>query len=436
MKLTKTKIDRFTYEGNNNSRDIRWGDNPHGLGLRIYPSGRKAFILSYRVNGRKRLLTLGTYGVITLDEAQKKARKAIGNLDTNDPLEERQKATQGETVKELCRAYLERHAKVEKKSWQDDERRINNRIIPLWGNLKAINIKRSDVAAIHSKIGKNHRYEANRLLALISKIFELGRVWGFTPDNHINPAGDIDHFKEKKRDRWVTHEELPKLAEAIDEEANIHAKYALWLYLLTGARKTEILTAKWNDLDWTRKELRLPDTKSGNSHTIPLSEAALAILKRIPRIDGNPHIIPGLKTGSHLVNISKPWSRVRSSATVKLWAENNDKAASLIETLTKALERQPSTKEVRNAATFDLPSGMEDVRLHDLRRTVGSWLAQSGNSLHLIGRVLNHTNQSTTAIYARLGQDQAREALEQHGTQILNVAKGEKAEIVTLKSIK
>ncbi len=396
MKLTKRAIDAMQYGGDGNARDVRWDDALPGFGVRVYPTGKKAFVLSYRVHGRKRLMTLDAYGVLTLEEARTRARKHLVQVgDGGDPLEAKQKAARGETVRDLCSTYMDRHAKAHKRSWRDDERRINNRIIPLWGTLKAVAVKRSDVAALHARIGKRHPYEANRMVELISKMFDLARRWGYVPDDHPNPARDIDQFKEKKRDRWVTPEELPRLAKAIDEEANPYARNALWLYLLTGARKSEILRARWEDVDWTREELRIPETKADRIHYIPLSGPAIALLRQVPRLKGNPYIFPGAKEKAHLVNIDKPWHRVRQAA------------------------------------------GVEDVRLHDLRRTVGSWLAQAGNSLHLIGRVLNHSNQSTTAVYARFSQDHVREALEQHAKRLLGVAgKVPPAEVVPLQGVK
>ncbi len=146
-------------------------------------------------------------------------------------------------------------------------------------------------------------------------------------------------------------------------------------------RKSELLTAKWTDIDFERKELRLNDTKAGRVHYVPLNEAAIDLLSRVPRLEENPYIIPGSIKGKHMVNISKPWLRIRKAAN------------------------------------------LEDVRLHDLRRTVGSWLAQSGNSLHLIGKVLNHSNQSTTAVYARFAQDDVRNALEGHGKMLMEKAR-------------
>jgi integrase len=392
MRLTKRVIDGLTYTGQGNEQRIVWDDSLKGFGIRIYPSGRKAFLLSYRLNGRKHIMALGDYGVLTPDQARVAARNAlVAVTNGQDPLGERQKAAHGETVADLCAAYMERYARPFKKSWEDDERRIRKYILPGWRNLKVAAIKRADVAALHSKIGKAHRYEANRVIELVSKMFSLAERWGFLPEDNKNPAHGIDHYKEEKRDRWITPEELPRLAEAIDRDESPYARAALWLYLLTGVRKRELLRSRWDDIDWTRKELRIPETKAGRTHYVPLSEPAISLLTQIPRMESNPHIIVGLKEGAHLVNIDRAWRRIRAAA------------------------------------------GVEDVRLHDLRRTVGSWLAQAGNSLHLIGRVLNHSSQATTAVYARFAQDHVREALEVHGQRILGVAgKTPTAEVVPL----
>ena len=383
----------MTYQGAGKSRDVRWDSAVVGLGVRVYPGDHKAFVLSYRVHGRKRLMTLGSCNVVTLDQARRQAKKhLLAASDGHDPLEAKQKAARGETVQDLCAAYLEQYAKVRKASWQDDERRIDQHILPAWRNVKAASLKRADVAALHRKGGARAPYEANRLLALISKMFTEAEKWGIVPEGHPNPARRIEKFVEVKRDRWVTPQELPSLAQAVDQETNPYTRGAVWLYLLTGARKSEVLKARWEDVDFERRELCLPETKAGRVHYVPLSEPAMTLLADMPRLAGNPYILPGLKQGAHLVNINKSWRRIRQAA------------------------------------------GVEDVRLHDLRRTVGSWLAQAGNSLHLIGRVLNHSNPSTTAVYARFGQDHVREALEQHGKRIMGiVGKGAAAEVVKIE---
>jgi integrase len=386
MKLTKRIIEGLVYKGPAPRRDARWDDEISGLGIRVYPSGKKTFILSYRINNRKRLMTLGDFGILTLDQARKMAREElVGVLNDRDPLAKKEKASKEQTVKALCEVYMSRYARIHKKSWQEDDKRLRRHIITKWGNHSISSIQRTDVATFHAHIGQTAPYEANRTLRLLSKIFDLAIQWGFLEESHSNPAKSIRLFKEEKRDRWVKPAELPELAKAIDLEPNRVARNAIWLYLLTGARKSELLQAKWTDIDWERKELKIPETKAGRVHYIPLSTAAYELLKKITPTKDNPYILPGNVKGKPLVNISKPWKRICTQAN------------------------------------------LNDVRLHDLRRTVGSWLAQSGNSLHLIGKVLNHSNQSTTAVYARLSQDQGRQALEEYSEKLMGfVGKVEK----------
>jgi len=387
--LTQATIDKATYKGKNNGRYILW--DGEGLGLRVYPSGRKAFVLSYRYHGRKRLLKLGEPGDnLTVKQARRKATSYLNDIDDDlDPLREKQKRNQAATFKEFSDIYKEEHAK-QKKSGRNDISMIKNILNPKLGNIPIRDITREDLAPIHRKIGKekNKRtekpkiYQANRVLSLLSKMFEFAITEGFLPENHANPAKRIKPFKEQSRDTWIQHDQLPALAEALDGEKNTVARDAIWLYLLTGLRKTELLQLKWSDIDFARGEIRLDDTKAGRRHYLPLSNAARAKLDNIPRIESNPYVLPGRNKGAHLVNIDKPWQRVRKAA------------------------------------------GLTDVRLHDLRRTVGSWLASGGNTLHLIGRVLNHSNTSTTQIYARFGDDPIRQALDAHGEQIMGAAKG------------
>lgn len=420
MHLTKRKIDEERYTGANNSRCVLWDDDPKGLGLRIYPSGRKAFIVSYRDSrGAKRLASIGDYGVFTLDQARDQARAMLVQAETGaDALAIRKTNRAAPTFDDLTKEYLKRHAST-KRTGKADERRLALHVLPIWKTRKIMDVTRQDVAALIHKLGttaakpkettkpsaarkakrrpatagkrKGRPYEANRLLALLSVMFNKAHSYGLLPAGHPNPCEGVDRFKEEKRERWVSSAELPELAKAIDKEPDPYARAALWLYLLTGCRKSELLGAKWRDVDKDRKVLRLPTTKAGRSHEIPLSAPAMAMIEALPVQEGNPYVFPGRKEGGHLESIRGPWDRVRIAA------------------------------------------GVGDVRLHDLRRTVGSWLAQSGNSLHLIGRVLNHSNTATTAVYARFAQDHVRDALEAHAAELLGVAgKLQGAEIVDM----
>lgn len=386
MKLTELAISKAIYSGHGGN-DIRMDTAAKavpGLALRIYPSGMKSFVLRYSFHGRKQLMTVGKVGAMSLLEARTRARKLMVQVaDGVNPLAEKRMDAQAGTVKQLCADYMERHSKGKKKSWQKDQSHIDRHILPAWGNLRPSDVVRADVAALHGRIGKSAPYEANRCLALVSVIFKLAKIWGDVPADHVNPAQDIPHFKERSRDRFVSVQELPKLVDAIDAEESLHIRSYFHLLLLTGMRKSELLEARWDNVDFDRQELRLPDPKQGKVHYVPLTPPAIAILQALPR--AGQDIFP-------VKAVDNQWRRIRSRA------------------------------------------GMPGLRIHDLRRSVGSWLAMSGASLALIGKVLGHSNPATTAIYARFSQDAVRDAMDRHSVQIQNVSNGQSAEIFQIGS--
>ena len=380
MNLTSRAITSFEYQG---GWDVRWDDAIPGLGVRIFPSGKKSYLLRYRAKGRRRYMTLGRVGAdITLAQARDRARKyRVEVLDGGDPLETRRAAARGKTFGDLVMTYLERHVEAQRlKTGAATKRRLERNIPASWKARNADSIAGWEIEALHQRIGKTRPYEANRLLEIVRTMYRHAPRWLYLDAGTPNPTDGIKKFREQKRKRWVTPEELPALATAIDGESNIYIRAALWTYLLTGVRKTELLQARWDDVDWQRGTLKLPETKSGEEQVVALSAAALAIFQGVPHLDGNPYILPGAISGHHLVNIDKAWRRVRKRA------------------------------------------GVEDVRLHDLRRTVGSWLTQHGADLNLVKDALRHASISTTLTYARLGADPARAAMEDHGRRILEAA--------------
>ena len=390
-KLTQRGIKSATYRG---GWDVRWDSAVPGLGLRIYPSGKKAFVLSYRAKGRKRLMVLGRYGAdLTLDKARTKAGKERGKLgDGIDPLEEKRAAGRGKTFGELIEDFMERHVEAQGlKTAKAIRRRLERNVPASWKSRHADAIEGWEIEELHQRIGKTRPYEANRFLENLRTMYRHAPRWKYVDPSALNPTDDIKKFKERKRKRWVKPEELPPLAKAIDAEPNIYVRAAIWLYLLTGLRKSELLEARRDDVDWERGQLRLPETKAGEEQVASLSAPALAILQALPRQEKNPYILPGAKKGRHLVNIDKPWRRIRTAA------------------------------------------GVEDVRLHDLRRTVGSWLTQGGVDLNRIKDALRHAKIETTLVYARLGEDAAKPVMEEHGRRILEAAgKHRPAEVVGL----
>ena len=371
IKLTKRLIDATAcpIAGQRFLRDI---EIP-GFAVRLSP-GAKTFILEKRVQGRMRRLTIGPYGPLTLDQARERAMALTHEInDGRDPAQARQEKRQELTFGELAELYLCRHAPRKRTAWND--RNMLNRYFEVWRNRRLSSLARKDVALLHSQIGETAPYAANRVVALVRKMFNLAHIWGVYSGE--NPATGIELFAEEKRDRFIQPHELPKLFAALNEEPNPYIKTAFLVALLTGARRGEVLAMRWVDVDLAQAVWRIPHTKANRPHYVPLPQPAVAILQGLPRLHDNPFVFPSRNGKGHLMNIAKAWTRVRAKAELM------------------------------------------DVRIHDLRRTLGSWLAASGASLLLIGRALNHTQVSTTAVYARLNLDPVRTALDANAERML-----------------
>jgi len=429
MALTKKAIDRFQFDVNGTSQQIHWDGDLPGFGVRVFKSGKKSFVLSYRTTtGRSRLMTLGRYGVLTLSQARDKAIQTLSDVvDGGDPADTRQKERRAISVRDFAKVYIDQHAKPRKKSWKEDERRLTKYVLPALGARKLSDVTRADTSRLHKSMGQRTAYEANRVLALIAVLYTKAEEWGYVVDGHPNPAKRVTPFRERSRDRYVKPAEFPAIAAAIEDEPNLYVRAALKLYFLTGLRRAELLSLRWSDVDLDEAVLRLAETKAGNSHSVPLSAPARSILADLPRLAGNPFVLPAEAEGRHLVNVGKPWRRVRARA----WLKMNP---SIEKTLRQQAERDVKLRKRHGKHTSDRPaavearlvqlaeaevSGPDAIRLHDLRRTVGSWLAMSGASLPLIGKVLNHSNASTTQVYARLAEDGPRAALDGLGEKMV-----------------
>ena len=381
-RLTKQVIDEipFPSAGQVFVRDVELP----GFALRV-TKGQNSFILEKRIRGRMRRLTLGPYGPLTVDQARKLAAMHVGAIAQGaDPAQVRKDRLHEPTFGDLTAQYLERHA-PRKRSARDDRAMLTTHLA-VFRTRKLTDLNRNDVARLHAQVGGTAPYRANRLVALLRKMFNLARDWGLYAGE--NPATRIQMFREESRDRFVQPEELPRLFHAIAEEGDPSVRAVLLTALLTGARRTEVLTMQWNEVSLTKAEWRIPHTKAGRPHLLPLPHALVATLRSLPRADGNPYVFPGQNGTGHLQNMKRAWDRIR------------------------------------------LDAGIQDVRFHDLRRTVGSWLAGSGESLHLIGKVLNHRDVSTTAIYARLNLDPVRQALERNATKMLEAAAPQRTPVV------
>jgi integrase len=377
VKLTKRLVDSIISPENGQVflRDI----SLVGFAVRV-THGSKSFVLERRIHGRPRRITLGHYPPMTIEQARSKAETLIGEIaNGRDPAQERIDK-QGEiTFGNLEEMYRKRHL-PRKRSAHADEWMLKT-YLSNWKNRRLSSIYRKDVISLHEQIGRDHsQYTANRVVTMIRKMFNCARDWGLFTDKD-NPATRIEFFPEKKRDRFVHPNELPKLFESLQQEPNIYIRAIILVSLLTGQRKGEVLNMKHEDIDLTQGIWRIPMTKPGKPHILPIPAPVVELLRNLPAVAGNPFVFPG-KGSSHLASLQRPWELIRTRA------------------------------------------GLPDLWLHDLRRSTGSWLAGAGASLPLIGKVLGHTSPAVTQVYARFDLEPVRIALESNAQRMLAAGTG------------
>ncbi len=377
---------------------IVYDDKVSGFGVRSTAAGAKSFILNYRNSGgTERRITIGTYqDPWSVEAARRRATTLKKKVSLGeDPLADRNKLRTAPTIADLCARYVEDHLPRKRASSQASDRRIIARIIkPKLGARKVAGIAYADVDSFHRAL-KATPYQANRALALLSKMFSLAIRWGWRTDN---PCRGVERFPEDKRKRYLSTEEIGRLTKALDDHADQRPADVVRLCLLTGCRVGEALGATWGQLDLDAGKWVKPGatTKQKTAHEAPLSAAAVVLLQRIRgaapnNADGgpvSPWVFPGHVPSGHLVDIKRPWQAIRKAA------------------------------------------GIADVRLHDLRHTYASILASAGASLPMIGALLGHTQPATTARYTHLFDDPLRKLTDQVG-HVINGTKP--AEVVPIR---
>jgi integrase len=425
MGITKREVDALHYAPAGPGAQVLWDGEVPGFGCRVFVSGVKSYVYDYRApDGRKRRVTIGRHGAITPDQARKKAKRlAAAVLAGGDPAAERTEKREALTMKAFADEYIERHAKPHKRTWKEDRQRLDREVLPVLGSRKLASITRADIAGLHSRIGERSHVAANRCAALLSSMRSRAIEWGHLPDEA--PAWKVKRFREQSRDRWVKPAELPALLAAIEAEPSGYVRAALMIALLTGMRRGEVLGMRWQDVDFDRAEIRLPRTKANRTHVVPLSAPAVELLRDLRRQLGNPYVFcSDTLPGAHISDMKKPWDRVRARVWLAMHpdeaAELRVRAAEAIASAPKHASRGPKAVETKLFALANASAQErgETLRLHDIRRTTGSMLALDGESLPTIGKVLGHSNQSTTAIYAKLTEDGPRAALERLGATV------------------
>jgi len=444
QKLTKRAVEALEA----GEKDIfTWDSDVRGFGVRVkpMPSGRKSYIVQYR-NGRgqSRRLTIGPHGTFTVETARERARELLrAARHGQDPVAERKAARHAPadpTVADLAERFKTAHAATKKKpsSARMDEVNLRLHVLPALGKRLVSEVTRADITKLHHDMRATPG-AANRVLALLSKMFNLAERWGWRADGS-NPCRHVEKYPERKMERYLSAAELAVLGEVLAEAERTRTETAstiaaIRLLILTGARLGEILSLQWRHVDHDRRRLALDDSKTGRK-VIHLSAPALEVLAGVERREGCPWVIAGAKDSQPLVNLRKPWHRVRERATVHLWAsEDGSRAAALVARLERELGRAPTYAECLAAARkekLELPVGLADVRLHDLRHSFASVGAAGGLSLPIIGALLGHSQPATTARYAHLAADPLKQAADLIGERIAAAMRGHAAEVVTL----
>jgi len=346
-----------------------------GLVVRVTAAGCKTYYVYRKLAGRPVRIRVGSTAELTVDQARIHAEELNGTIakGINPQVEKRQarkEATmRGITLHDLWEAYLDFHAKPRKRTWKDDERQYN-KYLKAWHRRKLSSIQPNDVAKWHGRLAKDHGpIQANRTKALLATMFSKGaKNVGWTGPN---PCKDVPNFPEHSRERFLLPNEMKAFFSALAAEEPYWQAFFL-LCLFTGSRRGNVAGMAWSELDMDNAVWHIPAEKCKNKKAtaIALCPPAVAILqKRKEENNGSPWVFPAAWGNGHLIDPRKAWDRITEAAN------------------------------------------LDDLHMHDLRRTQGSWLAAMGISLAIIGKTLGHADLKSTQVYSRLQLDPVKEAV-------------------------
>ncbi len=380
INFTKATLDALSPPHLHSQRVYYYDTKARGLAISITSRGVKSFIVYRWVNGKPERVTIGRYPDLSIEQARRKAADINAAIANGENPNDKRRAHRAEiTLGQLKDEYLERHAKAHKISWRVDDAQFK-RYLSHWEKSKLSAIQKNDIQKLHKEIGaKKGTYAANRLLTFLTTLFN--KAIEFSLWDKPNPAAGIKKFKEISRDRFLQADELPRFFEALVNDPNELIRDYILISLLTGARRSNVLAMRWDEIDFIRREWRIPNTKNQTPQTITLTDEAITVLKNRHSSAKSHYVFPGTGKSGHLTEPKKVWRRILANAKI------------------------------------------QNLRIHDLRRTLGSWQARTGSSLTIIGKSLNHKSPQATAIYARLDLDPVRLSVEKATEAMLNAAK-------------
>lgn len=377
------------------SRTVYHDSKTIGLQLRVTSSGVKTFSYFRRIkNGSPERITLGRFPDLTIENARSKAATLNAAIaEGSNPADVIRSSKSEMTLEGLFNEYMERAGNLNKRP--DKPKDIFRLHLFEIKGRKLSTIKHSEIDKLHKKIGtKTGKVTANIVLKLLHVMFNKAinewRIW-----QGDNPAHGIKKFKEQSRDRFIQSDELPNFFKAVQEEENTTLRDYVLISLLTGARRSNVLEMNWDQVNFKRAEWRIPLTKNDTPQVITLSPEAIDILKERRKSKAeSKFVFPGSGKSGHLVEPKSGWKRIKARA------------------------------------------GIADLRIHDLRRTLGSWQARTGASLVIIGKSLNHKSPQSTSVYARLDLDPVRDAVNTATSAIMKAANSQPKNDKSNKKIK
>jgi integrase len=431
----------------------RWDNDPkaRGFGVRIFaptkqnPAGIRSFFINYRIDGKERRHTIGQYPTWPASAARSEAQDLRKRIDRGeDPASQKRERREAATVKDLKDRYVSDH--LPKKAANDDKARRNDeiRIIDLVGDVlgwhtKVADVHIGDIEAMHKQITETKGpVRANRVLAITSKMFSLSlkplagenKPWRDAAAG--NPCKGVERNPEEGKERFFSEAEIAAVTDALNEQQDRASADCLRFIMVTGCRPGEAMKATWAQMEvepgyWVKRSAQ---TKQRKTHKVPLSPPALALLEQLREKrkanDRNPHIFPGVIAGAPIAQIWAAWYAARDHATIALWKTRDAGIAKLLSDLEAALNRMPTIEECKALAEqrdIALPVCLLDTRPYDLRHTFASVGAGGGMSLHIIGKLLGHTQARTTQRYAHLADDPLKEATKKIGAVISGAGK-------------
>jgi len=393
INFTKTALDTLPLPADGQRAEY-WDTKTPGLQVRVTSTGAKTFYTKRRTSsGVVERVRLGGYPAMTPEQARKAAAEVNTTIARGEsPATQKRKARAEMVFSAFWDEFLERHARVRNKPRTVEEAEKTYRLyLHTLGSTKLSKIGKAECQRLHHEIAKQTSgATANRALAVLSSALSVARDWGYLAGE--NPAQGVKKFKEQARDRFIQPDELPRFWQSLLDEPNQDLADFFMVTLLTGARRSNVLAMRWEDISLDRAEWRIPETKNGDPLTVPLVPAVMNLLNERKSAIAGEWVFPGVGQTGHLAEPKAAWRRV--------------------------LER----------------AGIEDLRIHDLRRTLGSHMAAAGVNTITTARTLGHKTLTMALRYQHLGTDPRRAAIEAGAGAILaNAGVMETAVVIELK---